>query len=247
MSGPIAVVIAAAGRSSRYGDKHVKKPFAMLAGRAVWLHSAERFLAHPDVGQVIIAVAPEDREVFTRKFGANLAFLEIQLSEGGQHRSDTVEKALAVLGEQIEYVAVHDAARPCVSERAIASVFDRARETGAAILATPVPDTLKRADAAGDAILETVDRRGVWAAQTPQVFRRDLLERAYRERVEGASTDDAQLVEALGEKVALVDGSPLNIKITTQLDLRLAEQILKVLPKPKPQGGHPFADDDLWR
>lgn len=247
MSGPFGVIIAAAGRSRRYGDPHVKKPFAMLADRAVWLHSADRFLAHRQVGQVIVAVAPEDREYFTRKFGANLAFMEIELSEGGRRRSDTVKNAIALLNDQIEYVAVHDAARPCVSEQSIAEVFDRARATGAAILATPVADTLKRADAAGDAILETVDRRGLWAAQTPQVFRRNLLEQAYHNVGDGESTDDAQLIEAIGEKVTLVDGSPLNIKITTQRDLRLAEQILKVLPKPKPPGRNPLADDDLWR
>jgi 2-C-methyl-D-erythritol 4-phosphate cytidylyltransferase len=88
----------------------------------------------------------------------------------------------------------------------------------------------------------------LWEAQTPQIFRRELLTKAYAARGSAKATDDAQLVERLGQPVALVEGSPLNIKITTKEDLRLAEQILKVLPKPKPEGfTHPFAGDDLWR
>ena len=97
-------------------------------------------------------------------------------------------------------------------------------------------------------IAETVDRSGLWAAQTPQVFRRDLAIQAYATQRKAAATDDAALVESLGHKVHLVEGSPLNIKITSRDDLKLAEQILKSQAPTKPQGGfHPFADDNLWR
>jgi 2-C-methyl-D-erythritol 4-phosphate cytidylyltransferase len=118
------------------------------------------------------------------------------------------------------------------------------------VLGVPISATLKRAKPAKPTALiaETVDRAGLWEAQTPQVFRRDLLNKAYAARGGASPTDDAQLVERLGAPIALVEGSPMNIKITTKDDLRLAEQILKVLPKPKPEGmSHPFADDDLWR
>ncbi|HEX6961590.1 MAG TPA: 2-C-methyl-D-erythritol 4-phosphate cytidylyltransferase, partial [Lacipirellula sp.] len=130
-------------------------------------------------------------------------------------------------------------------------VFAAAEQGGAAILAVPISATLKRAEKGGKGapvIAETIDRSGLWEAQTPQVFRRDLLNNAYAARGGSASTDDAQLVERLGQSVALVEGSPMNIKITTKDDLRLAEQILKVLPKPKLEGfSHPFANDDMWR
>ena len=117
--------------------------------------------------------------------------------------------------------------------------------SGAAILATPVASTLKRAE--GKKIVETVARDSLWQAQTPQVFSRELIARAYAS-ASSTSTDDAQLVEQLGEPVALVEGKPTNLKITTKADLKLAEMILKARPRPKPEGvSHPFADDDLWR
>lgn len=245
-----AVILPAAGRSQRFRDPAYKKPFAPLGGRAVWLHSAERFLNRDDVKQVIVIVAEEDKEEFQRKFGANLAIMGVELCVGGAERTDSIANALALVDEKNNFVAVHDAARPCVAEKWLDAVFAAAVEHGAAILAQPVAATLKRqtADAAQPLIAETVDRRGLWEAQTPQVFRRELLLEAYANRGDAVATDDAALVEQLGRPVALVEGSPLNIKITTKSDLKLAEQILKVLPKPPAKGGaHPFADDDLWR
>ena len=245
-----AVILPAAGRSQRFRDPAYKKPFAPLAGRAVWLHSAERFLNRDDVKQVIVVVAEEDKEEFQRKFGANMAIMGVQICVGGVERADSIESALQLVDEGVDFVAVHDAARPCLIDAWIDAVFAAAVEGGAAILATPVTATLKRqaAGAGAATIGETVDRGGLWEAQTPQVFRRALLAQAYAQRAGAPATDDAALVEALGRPVALVEGSPLNIKITTKNDLKLAEQILKVLPKPPAKGGaHPFADDDLWR
>src|SRR4029078_5492385 len=134
-----------------------------------------------------------------------------------------------------------------MADRWIDSVFEAAQRDGAAILAAPVQATLKRADQKKH-IIDTVSRDGLWEAQTPQVFRRDLLIEAYAKRGRDPVTDDAQLVERLGKPVTIVPCSQLNIKITTRDDLKLAEQVLKVLPKPKLEGfQHPFADDNLWR
>jgi len=241
-----AVILPAAGASRRFNDKHYKKPFVPLAGRAVWLHSAERFLARSDVQQLIVVVADEDREEFDRKFGANIAILGIDVCRGGAERADSIENALTMLNDEIEMVAVHDAARPCLAEKWIDWVFEAAVRDGAAILAVPVSATLKRVGE-GKSIVETVGREGLWQAQTPQVFRRELLTKAYAARAGEPATDDAALVERQGERVVVVEGSPLNLKITTRDDLRLAEQILKVLPKPKVGGVNPFADDDMWR
>jgi len=240
-----AVILPAAGASRRFHDKHYKKPFAPLAGRAVWLHSAERFLARKDVQQLIVVVADEDREEFDRKFGANIAILSIDVCRGGAERADSIENAMAMLKGDIEMVAVHDAARPCLAEKWIDRVFEAAARDGAAILAVPVAATLKRVK--DKSITETVGREGLWEAQTPQVFRRELLAKAYAARAGKSATDDAALVERLGERVTVVQSSPLNMKLTTRDDLRLAEQILKVLPKPKAGGVNPFADDDMWR
>ena len=242
-----AVILPAAGASSRFKDKHYKKPFAPLAGRAVWLHSAERFLNRPEVKQVILVISAEDREDFNFKFAPNVAILGIDVVEGGKERADSIERALAQVKPEVDFVAVHDAARPCLADEWITKVFEAAEKLGAAILAVPVASTLKRVGA-NHAITETVSREGLWEAQTPQVFRRQLLLDAYAKRGGFVATDDAQLVERLGKPVTVVQGSPINLKITTQEDLRLAEQALKAMPKPKFQGpAHPFAGDDMWR
>jgi len=242
----VAVILPAAGASRRFHDKNYKKPFAPLGGKAVWLHSAEKFLARADVKQLIIVVGDEDREEFNRKFGANLAIMDLEVCCGGKERADSIQNALAMVREDIELVAVHDAARPCLAEKWLDAVFEAAARDGAAILAEPVSATLKRVDNKKQ-IEATIDRQQLWAAQTPQVFRRELLIKAYAARAGKPVTDDASLVEQLGEPVTVVAGSPLNIKITTRDDLRLAEQILKVLPKPKGGLGNPFANDDMWR
>jgi len=125
-------------------------------------------------------------------------------------------------------------------------VFDAAEKSDAAILAIPVSGTLKRV--AGNQIEETVPRANLWEAQTPQVFRRTLLLEAYAKRGDFVATDDAQLVERIGQRVTIVPGSPINLKITTREDLRLAEHALGAMPKPKFKNpAHPFADDDMWR
>jgi 2-C-methyl-D-erythritol 4-phosphate cytidylyltransferase len=241
-----AVILAAAGKSSRFKDKNYKKPFAPLANRAVWLHSAERFLGRDDVKQLLLVISAEDREDFNFKFAANAAILGIDVVDGGAERADSIERALARVKPEMDFVAIHDAARPCLANEWITSVFEAAAKSDAAILAIPVLGTLKRV--ADQRIKETVSREGLWEAQTPQVFRRQLILEAYAKRGGFNATDDAQLVERIGHAVAIVPGSPVNIKITTREDLRLAEKALDALPKPKFQGpAHPFADDDMWR
>jgi 2-C-methyl-D-erythritol 4-phosphate cytidylyltransferase len=241
-----AVIFPAAGQSSRFKDKE-KKPFVNLDGRAVWLRTVERFVSRPDVAQCIVVVSPEDQDLFRIRFGANLAFMNVQIATGGRERFESVANALALVKPEVDFVAVHDAVRPCVTEKLITEVFAKATQTGAAMLAVPVTDTVKRAE--NQKVKETVARQGLWLAQTPQVFRRDWLTEAYADRAKlGANiTDDAQLLEAAGRVVHLVEGSTTNLKITTRTDLMLAEAILKAQPKPKPGGfANPFAEEEMW-
>jgi 2-C-methyl-D-erythritol 4-phosphate cytidylyltransferase len=242
-----AVILPAAGKSSRFRDPHYKKPFVPLDNRPVWLHAAEKFTNRSDVQQTLLVISPEDREAFQSKIGANAALLGIEIVDGGAERTDSVANALARVRADIDFVAIHDAARPCIADEWIDAVFAAAVKDGAAILGVPISGTLKRV--AGDrSIAETVSREGLWEAQTPQVFRRQLLIDAYARRGGPPATDDAQLVERLGHKVTVVAGSAMNLKITTKDDLRLAGAILKALPKPKLLGpAHPFADDHLWK
>jgi 2-C-methyl-D-erythritol 4-phosphate cytidylyltransferase len=242
-----AVILPAAGQSSRFRDRE-KKPFVNLDGRAVWLRCAELFITRDDVCQCLIVVAPEDQETFRRRYQANLAFMNVQIADGGKERFDSVANALSLIKPEADFVAIHDAARPCVTAELIDGVFAAAAKTGAAMLAVPVTDTLKRADDQGR-VKETVSRQGLWLAQTPQVFRRDWLIEAYakRSQVSGDITDDAQLIEAIGHPVYLLQGSTGNIKITTKEDLSLAEAILKSRPKPKAARSiHPFEDEYKW-
>ncbi len=242
-----AVILPAAGQSSRLKEKE-KKPFTNLDGRAVWLRSAELFVARSDVVQCLIVIAPDDEEMFRRRYGANLAFMNVQVAPGGSERFESVANALALLKAEVEYVAIHDAVRPCLTEALVNNIFTAALRTGAALLATPVSDTVKQVGG-NHQVQATVPRQGLWLAQTPQVFRRDWLQAAYAQRAKLGQniTDDAQLVEAAGHPVHVVEGSPANIKITTKADLQLAEAILKSQPKPKPSGPiHPFAEEEMW-
>jgi 2-C-methyl-D-erythritol 4-phosphate cytidylyltransferase len=243
-----AVILPAAGRSSRFRDKE-KKPFAHLDGRAVWLRCAELFITREDVCQTILVVSPDDMELFRRRFTANIAFMDIKIVEGGAERFESVANALAVVKPEADFVAIHDAVRPCLTEELINKVFAEAEKKSAALLAVPVSDTLKQVDDHRQ-ITGTVDRKGLWQAQTPQVFKREILVEAYGRRAQLGKdiTDDAQLVEALGLKVHVVEGATTNVKITTKGDLFLAEAVLKSLPKPKPQAAaHPFADEEqMW-
>lgn len=243
----IAVILPAAGKSSRFGDKE-KKVFANIDGRAVWLRSAEAFVNRPDVAQTLVVISPEDKEVFASRYGAHLGLLGIEVVLGGAERFDSVANALARVREDIDLVAVHDAARPCVGFAQIDAVFASAAKTGAAMLAVPVSDTVKRGDAAGK-VEATVSRKGLWFAQTPQVFRRDWLLDAYSKRATLGQdvTDDAQLIEAAGHAVYLVTGSSSNIKITTREDIALAAAIIKTRPEPKAARPiHPFDDEVRW-
>lgn len=245
--GQFAIILPAAGSSSRFGDRE-KKPFVTLDGRPIWLRTTELFVNRDDVCQCIVVIAPEDEEKFRSRFGPNLAFMDIEVVLGGTERFESVANALATLKPEVEYVAIHDAVRPCITAEQITSVFGKAEETGAAIMAVPVTDTVKEVNDQQE-ITGTKSRQGLWLAQTPQVFRRDWLEAGYANRSDfvQAITDDAQLVEATGHTVSVVEGSRSNIKITTQPDLKLAEAILNSLPKPKPnRPASPFDETEMW-
>src|SRR4051794_38617969 len=161
--GSFAVILPAAGKSSRFGDPKQKKIYRDLDGRAVWLRAIEPFVNRDDVGQMILAIAREDRELFERRYRANVAFMNIQVVEGGAERSDTVAHALEAVDPRCEFVSIHDAARPCLSTDLIDAVFAAARTHGAALLATTVAETIKKAGRDG-LIIETIPRDGLYLA-----------------------------------------------------------------------------------
>jgi 2-C-methyl-D-erythritol 4-phosphate cytidylyltransferase len=238
-----AVILPAAGKSSRFSMQKRKKPFVELKGRPVWVRAAEIFLSRDDVSQVLLVVSPDDMDWVKDKFRANLAFMNIEIIEGGAERFESVQNALARVKTDVDFVAVHDAARPLMVKEWVDTLFVQAEKSGAVIPAVPASDTLKRVGP-DRTIVETVSREGLWRAQTPQVFRRQLLMDAFARRGSLQATDEAQLVENLGHPVTIVEGWPMNIKITTFADFKMAEALVDALPRPKAFGGlHPFADE----
>ena len=238
-----AVILPAAGKSTRFNDKE-KKPFAALDGRPVWLRTAELFVSRDDVCQCILVIDPSDEEMVKRKYGANLAFLNISVVHGGSERFESVANALKIVKDEVDFVAIHDSVRPCVTTELIDRVFQQAVKSGAAILALRMTDSLKRGSSIEPVVIEqSLPRERLWLAQTHQVFSKEVLVKAF-ENVPKGATDDSQVVEATGAKVSIVIGSSSNIKITTREDLFLADAILKSRPKPKANvSAHPFADD----
>jgi len=239
MSKSAAAIICAAGAGSRFGGKR-KKPFVDIEGRAVFLRSVELFAECDSVKQIVLAIAPDDEELVKVKWGANLTFFNVQICFGDVERAGTVSKALQLIRQDIDLVAVHDAARCCVKKQWLDNCLAEAEKTGAAILASPVTDTIKQAE--NHIVERTIERNNLWQAQTPQIFERELLKNAYAKAARSSLTDDAQLVEALGHRVSIVRADSSNIKITTQSDMAIAGAILKSRRK-KPEGPlHPYAD-----
>lgn len=241
----VSVIIPAAGAGKRFGGQ-VKKPFAQLDGRPVFIRTLELFVNRKDVVQLVLTVAPEDYAVVKDKYAANLMFMNVKLVEGGAERFESVRKALEHVDDAAELVCVHDAVRPCVLEEWIDAVFAKAGETGAAILAAPITATVKRVRK--HAIVETVPRKELYEAQTPQVFARSLLVESYQKLDAGQPpTDDAEVVERAGHKVHVVPADRRNIKITTPADMTLAAAILKsIARKPRPGGPRGPFEEAQW-
>ncbi|WP_146398879.1 2-C-methyl-D-erythritol 4-phosphate cytidylyltransferase [Planctomycetes bacterium CA13] len=222
----IAAILPAAGRGQRFGRAE-NKLFAMLCEEPLWFHTARVLASRPEIGRILMAISDQDRPVFEGPYAKLVNILRIELVRGGSERTDSVRAGLDALDgdNSIAMVAIHDAARPLVSDADLTAVFSRASKTGAAILATPVPGTIKRKINSDDHSI-TIDRRELWVAQTPQVFHVDLLRQAYDRYRGRPATDDAELVERIGHPVALVRGRADNIKITYPEDLWVAEAIL---------------------
>jgi 2-C-methyl-D-erythritol 4-phosphate cytidylyltransferase len=233
----VSAIICAAGASARFGGDR-KKPFVEISGRAAFLRSIEYFADRDDVKQIILAISKEDRELVEVKWGPMLSFHGVKICFGGAERFETVAKALEKVNADAELIAVHDSVRCCLTKEWLDAVFAKAAETGAAMLACPVVATLKRVQ--DGKIVETVDRAGLYEAQTPQVFDAKLLRKAYANLPSMAQknkiTDDAQLIEAMGHTVHIVETDHSNLKITRRNDVPIAEAIIASRPKPKAEG-----------
>jgi 2-C-methyl-D-erythritol 4-phosphate cytidylyltransferase len=170
-----AVILVAAGRSTRFSGGETKKPFVSLQGKPVWVRSAEKFAARPEVRQLIIVVAKEDRDYFEQADAHWIEAFGVSVVIGGDERTDSVANGLAAVDSDVTHVAIHDAARPCVSPELIESTFDAATQHKCVTPAVPINSTVKRSTDGGQTIAETVDRSELYLSQTPQVFARETI------------------------------------------------------------------------
>lgn len=224
MKRDVGVIIVAAGSGSRTGSQELKQ-FRWVAGKPMLLHSIQTFQARTDVAMVVCVLPREyvgDPPPWIFQSDAD----RLLLSVGGRERSESVANGLEDLPTECEIVVIHDAARPLVTSETIGRVIDEARLGNGAVAALPVIDTLKRVESNGR-VIETVDRFGLWRAQTPQAFPRKVIERAHREAREAdrIATDDAALCEQIGLPVVVVRGSERAQKITEENDFALVEAL----------------------
>jgi 2-C-methyl-D-erythritol 4-phosphate cytidylyltransferase len=223
----VAALIVAAGQGVRMGSAQ-RKQYLLLSGRPILSHTIERFADCPQIDHIMVAVPAEEIDYCRRQIITGLRVKkEIRLVPGGARRQDSVRNGLEALGTDPQIVLIHDGVRPLVRPGLISTCIQAARQWGACIPAMEVTDTLKQADTAG-AIVRTVPREALYAAQTPQAFKSSLILEAHRRAVQEGwqATDDASLVERLGVAVHIIPGARENIKITTAEDLRWAEILL---------------------
>ena len=223
----VNVVIVAAGKGTRL-QSELPKPFLSVSGRPILVHTLRRFAPIEAVRRMVVVVAAEREALCQEVLHTHGPWPQpIAVVHGGAARQDSVRNGLAMLETQCEIVVIHDAARPFISPEAIQRSIDAAAEAGSAIVATPVRDTIKRADAQ-HTIRKTVSRHDLWLAQTPQTFQVEVIRAAHRWAQQRGivGTDDATLVEQMGRPVRIVPGDAFNFKITTPDDLALAQAVL---------------------
>lgn len=223
----VSVIIVAGGRGSRMKSS-VSKQFLMLGNKTVLQHTLERFLEVPEVEEVVLVLRPEEKyRVEEMKLDTKGKLIKV--ADAGEERYLSVRSGLEQVDISSEVILVHDAARPLVKVAQIRDVIERARSTGACILASKVKDTIKEVES--DVVQRTLNRERLYCVATPQGFEAQLLRLAYSkealENFKGIPTDDSSVVEALGKDVFVLEGDASNIKITTPEDLLIVEALLK--------------------
>jgi len=224
--GPVWVIVAAAGESRRMGlPEGESKQFLLLGGEPIVCHSVRRLLAIEQITGVVVVLHPSHVVRFANLSLCSDAVKPLLIVEGGLARTDSVRAGLAAVPAEAAAIAVHDGARPLFGRHVFEDCLAALVGADGAVPAVAVTDTLKKA-ARSSKITRTVDRRDLWAAQTPQVFRADALRDAYALGEPGTVTDDAALLERAGRRVVVVPSTPANVKITTLADLPLAGALL---------------------
>ena len=222
------VVIVAAGTGSRM-NMGINKQFIKLEGKEIIAYTIEKFYNNSNIEDIVVVVKEDESEFFKKEILDKYNFKNVKIAYGGKERQDSVYNVLKLLDEKCDVVLIHDGARPFVSDKIIDKSIEEAKEHKAIVVGVPVKDTIKVIDNDKN-IVDTPNRSVLWAVQTPQTFDYNILIDAYKDAFKNKfyGTDDAMLVERIGYKVKMLEGSYNNIKITTQEDLNVGSQILRV-------------------
>ena len=222
------VVIVAAGTGSRM-NMGINKQFIKLEGTEIIAYTIEKFYNNSNIEDIVVVVKEDESEFFKKEILDKYNFKNVKIAYGGKERQDSVYNGLKLLDEKCDVVLIHDGARPFVSDKIIDKSIEEAKEHKAIVVGVPVKDTIKVTDNDKN-IVDTPNRSVLWAVQTPQTFDYNILIDAYKDAFKNKfyGTDDAMLVERIGYKVKMLEGSYNNIKITTQEDLNVGSQILRV-------------------
>lgn len=221
------VVIVAAGTGSRM-KKDINKQFIKLKNKEIVAHTIEKFYNSENIDDIVVVIREDEEEYFNKNIKEKYGFTNIKVAHGGNERQDSVFNGIKMLKKECEVVLIHDGARPFVTDDIIKRSINKANEYNAVVVGVKVKDTIKVVSDNGN-IVDTPNRSYLWAVQTPQVFKYDIITKAYEDAYNNNyyGTDDAMLVERIGYNVKMIEGSYNNIKITTQEDLEFGEQILK--------------------
>ncbi|MGL5652837.1 MAG: 2-C-methyl-D-erythritol 4-phosphate cytidylyltransferase [Paraclostridium sp.] len=221
------VVIVAAGTGSRM-KKDINKQFIKLENKEIVAHTIDKFYNSENIDDIVVVIREDEEEYFNKNIKEKYGFTNIKVAHGGNERQDSVFNGIKMLKKECEVVLIHDGARPFVTDDIIKRSINEANEHNAIVVGVKVKDTIKVVSDNGN-IVDTPNRSYLWAVQTPQVFKYDIITKAYEDAYNNNyyGTDDAMLVERIGYNVKMIEGSYNNIKITTQEDLEFGEQILK--------------------
>lgn len=221
------VVIVAAGTGSRM-KKDINKQFIKLNNKEIVAHTIDKFYNSENIDDIVVVIREDEEEYFNKNIKEKYGFTNIKVAHGGNERQDSVFNGIKMLKKECDVVLIHDGARPFVTDDIIRRSINEANEHNAIVVGVKVKDTIKVVSDNGN-IVDTPNRSYLWAVQTPQVFKYDIITKAYEDAYNNTyyGTDDAMLVERIGYNVKMIEGSYNNIKITTQEDLEFGEQILK--------------------
>jgi 2-C-methyl-D-erythritol 4-phosphate cytidylyltransferase len=222
----VSAIVLAAGAGKRFKSKE-SKALVKVLGKPLFIYSLEILSKTFFVKEIVVVVNDDNACDVAREIKRYRISKVKCLVKGGRRRQDSVFCGLTAVSDKVDFVLIHDSARPFINSKIVSAVVKEACKIGAAILGVPVKATLKEIVACEKIVKKTLNRGKLWEIQTPQVFKKDVILQAYNKFNREDVTDDASLVEKLGKKVAVVQGAYSNIKITTPEDLCIAEALLK--------------------